>query len=273
MLRWIFVIGVACSGLIFILYFFQERLLFFPQRISSERDDSLRGRKDTEALELRMSDGMIMRGWLVKKASQKPLKLLFYYGGNAEEVSHIIEESKEFGDRSLVLVNYRGYGKSDGNPGEEVLQRDALEIFDMINKRPDVDASNVLLMGRSLGTGIAVNVAAHRSHAGVILVSPYDSMTNVAKRHYPFLPVDLLLRHRFESFRLAPAINSSVLILVATEDSIVPKSHSRALAEHWGGNVEYREIEKASHNTISFHPLYWNAIENFLKGDFSTKTI
>lgn len=135
----------------------------------------------------------------------------------------------------------------------------------MIMKRSDVDASNVVLMGRSLGTGIAVNVAAHRSHAGVILVSPYDSVANVAKRHYPFFLVDLVLRHRFESFRLASSISSPVLMLVSTEDSIVPKSHSLALAEHWSGNVEFCEIGKTDHNSIAFHPMYWSAIQNFLK--------
>ena len=215
-----------------------------------------------------MSDGMIMRGWLIKNASRPSLRLLFYYGGNAEELSRILEESGKFGDRSLVLVNYRGYGRSDGKPGEEALQRDALEIFDMITRRPDVDADDVVLMGRSLGTAIAVNVAAHRSHAGVILVSPFDSMTNVAKRHYPIIPVGLLLRHRFESFRLAPAIKSPVLILAADDDSIVPKSHSRSLAGYWGGKVDFCEIGKSGHNTLNFSPMYWIAIQNFLKGDF-----
>jgi pimeloyl-ACP methyl ester carboxylesterase len=250
--------------LLLILFFFQERLLFFPQRISLDRNDSLRSRNDTEELELPMSDGMTMRGWLVKKAPHTPLKLLFYYGGNAEEVSRMVEESGKFGGYSMVLVNYRGYGKSDGKPGEETLKRDALEIFDVISKRPDVDATNTVLMGRSLGTGIAVYVAASRSHAGVILVSPYDSMANVAKRHYPFFPVDLLLRHRFESVRLAPAIISPVLLLVASEDSIVPKSHSQALAEYWSGKVDYCEVGRADHNTIDLHPLYWKAIQNFL---------
>jgi hypothetical protein len=116
-----------------------------------------------------------------------------------------------------------------------------------------------------------VNVAAHRSHAGVILVSPFDSMTNVAKRHYPIIPVGLLLRHRFESFRLAPAIKSPVLILAADDDSIVPKSHSHSLAGYWGGKVDFYEIGKADHNTLDFSPEYWIAIQNFLKGDFGVK--
>ena len=265
MFRWIFAIGAAYIGLLLLLFLFQGHLLFFPQSISSERSDLLRSQRNTESLEMRMSDGAIVRGWLVKNPSQTPHKLLFYYGGNAEEVSHQIEDSGKFGDRSLVLVNYRGYGNSNGQPGEEALKRDALEIFDAIVKRPDVDANNAILMGRSLGTGIAVYVAAHRPHTGVILVSPFDSMTNVAKRHYPFFPIDLLLRHPFNSLQLVPAIVSPVLMLVADEDLIVPASHSRSLAENWGGKVEFIEIEKADHNTIGFHPQYWIAIQDFLK--------
>ena len=266
MLRWIVLIGIAYIGLLSILFFFQEQLLYFPQRLSPERSTVLHSRKDTESLELRMSDGTTVRGWLVKNPSQTPLRLLFYYGGNAEELSLMIDDSGKFGDRSLVLVNYRGYGESGGKPGEESLKQDALEIFDAIMKRPDVEPRSAILMGRSLGTGIAVHVAAHRPQTGVILVSPYDSMVSVAKLHYRFFPVDLLLRHRFDSLQWAPVITSPVLMLVADEDSIVPKPHSRSLAEHWGGKVDFIEIAKSDHNTIGFHPLYWNSIQDFLQG-------
>ena len=264
-LRWIFAIGAAYIGLLLLLFIFQDHLLYFPQSISPKRSDLLGIPKNTETLEFTMQDGVKVRGWLVKNASQKPLKLLFYYGGNAEELFPQEEESGKFSDWSLVLVNYRGYGESGGKPGEESLKRDALEIYDAMLKRPDVDSRNVVLMGRSLGTGIAVHLAAHRPHAGVILVSPYDSMVSVATRHYPFFPVDLLLRHRFDSLQWAPVITSPVLMLAADDDSIVPKSHSRSLAEHWGGEVNFIEIAKTDHNTIGFHPFYWAAIQKFLK--------
>lgn len=265
MLRWLFAICIGYLGLLLLLFWFQERLLFFPRRISAERVESLRSRKNVDPLELQMSDGAMVRGWLVKNSFRQPLKLLFYYGGNAEELSSHIEDAGHFGDRSLVLVNYRGYGTSDGAPGEAAIIRDALKIFDAITKRPDVDASNVILMGRSLGTGVAVSVAAQRPPSGLILVSPYDSLTHVAKRHYPYAPVDLLLRHRFESIRLSPAITSPVLMLVAAEDSIVPKSHSRLLSDHWGGAVTYCEIANTDHNTIGLQPSYWSAIQQFLQ--------
>ena len=96
MLRWIFLIGIAYIGLLSILFFFQEQLLYFPQRLSPERSAALHSRNDPESLELRMSDGTTVRGWLVKNPSQTPLRLLFYYGGNAEELSRMIDDSGKF---------------------------------------------------------------------------------------------------------------------------------------------------------------------------------
>ena len=265
LLRWLSVIIAAYIGLVFLVYFCQDYLLFFPQRLSAEKNSRLNERQDLEALEFRMSDGKKVRGWLLKKPAPAPLKLLFYYGGNAEELSGLIPDSEKFGEWSLVLVNYRGYGQSEGKPSETKLTQDALEIFDAMLKRTGVDPRHVVLMGRSLGTGVAVHVAAQRPHAGVILVSPYDSLVHVAQRHYPIFPVNLMLRHRFHSAQQAPAIPSPLLALVAREDSIVPSSHSRLLADHWGGKVDFIEIARADHNTLSFHSVYWQSIQDYLK--------
>lgn len=249
-----------------LLFLLQERLLFFPQRISAERAAQMKSLPNIEQLEVKSSDGVIVRGWLVKNPIVRPYKLLVYYGGNAEEVSYLAEARAKFGDRSLVLVNYRGYGASDGSPGEAELLRDALVVYDELVKRSDVDAGSIILMGRSLGTGIAVHVAARRPVAGLILVSPYDSMVNVAKRHYPYLPVDLMLKYRFDSVALAADIKCPTLILAASADTVIPKTHSEALAKLLGGKVDYREIGNANHNTIGHLPDFSDSIQEFIKG-------
>jgi len=119
-------------------------------------------------------------------------------------------------------------------------------------------------MGRSLGSGVAVYLAAHRPVRGVILVSPYDSLVEVGRRHYPFLPVSLLLRHRFDSLARVPQIEAPLLCLVATEDRIVPMAHSRALFEAWRGAKNWREIPLADHDGISNEPEYGRSIAAFL---------
>src|SRR5262245_62679558 len=91
-------------------------------------------------------------------------------------------------DWSLALVNYRGYGESDGNPSETTLFGDALAVFDALASRPEIDRARIVLVGRSLGSGVATYVASERPVAAVVLISPYDSMTAIARRHYPWLP-------------------------------------------------------------------------------------
>jgi len=162
-------------------------------------------------------------------------------------------------------VNFRGYGESEGKPGEKELLEDGLAIHDYAMRRPEVNSERIVAMGRSLGSGVAVHLASHRLLRGVILVSPYDSIVEVAKRHYPFLPVSLMLRHRFDSIALAPQIEAPLLCLVATEDRVIPAAHSRALFEAWRGPKAWHEVPRSGHDSISGEPEYWRSIADFLK--------
>ena len=114
-------------------------------------------------------------------------------GGNAEEVSWQAREPGCPFDWSLGRLNDRGYGASEGQAVRAALFADALAVFDTLTRRPDVDASRIVLFGRSLGSAVATYVAAERPVAGVVLVSPFASMVEVGRHHYPWLPVGLLL--------------------------------------------------------------------------------
>jgi pimeloyl-ACP methyl ester carboxylesterase len=166
----------------------------FPQPIVSTAH--LPGR--ASALEIVATDGTHLRGWMVK-ADTAIAPTVIYFGGNAEEVSWTLAEKRWPRDWAIAAINYRGYGASEGAPGEQDLLADALTIYDVIAKRNDVDSQRIVVFGRSLGTAIAVHVAAQRPVAGVVLASPYDSMVAIGKHHYPWLPVSLLLRHRFDA--------------------------------------------------------------------------
>lgn len=121
-------------------------------------------------------------------------------------------------------------------------------------------------MGRSLGTAVAVHLASARPVRGVVLISPFESMADVAKVHFPYLPVSLLLKHRFECASLAPSITVPALALVAAEDSIVPPGHSYRLMERWGGEHRVVTVPGAGHNTLGAGPGDWDAIKWFLDG-------
>jgi pimeloyl-ACP methyl ester carboxylesterase len=266
MVGWV-VVGIAVVlGVPTAMYLLQDSLLFLPQPYVGALP-ATRGGRAVEELAFEAADGVRVRGWLVSRAAgAAPGRgpLVVYYGGNAEEVSWQAAEPWPPG-WSLALVNYRGYGKSEGRPSERELCADALVVVDALARRPDVDPARIVLVGRSLGAGIATYVAAHRQVAGVILVSPYDSMTEVGRRHYPWLPVGLLLRHPFDARSLAPAIRAPLLAIAGGRDTIIPVVHSQRLFDAWGGPKRWVELPAADHNDISSWPAFWPAIDAFLR--------
>jgi hypothetical protein len=170
------------------------------------------------------------------------------------------------GDWGFLLVNFRGYGRSEGQPGERALFADALRLHDWASARPDVDAARIAVMGRSLGSGVAVHLAAERPLAGVVLVTPFDSLTAVAQHHYPWLPVRWMLRHPFDSLSRAPRLQAPLLCLAAGSDRIIPSSHSARLYAAWGGPKRWIEFPAADHDSVATEPGYWPAIAEFLAG-------
>ena len=264
LLDWLKLAGCVALGFPVLIYLFQERLIFFPQPLAQ---DPLKANPGAaiEEISLVSSDKVRLHGWLVKAApAPAPAPILIYFGGNAEEVSWLAATAGRYAGWSLLLFNYRGYGRSEGKPGEAQLFADALQIYDYAAGR--AQGGRVAVMGRSLGSGVAVHLAARRPLAGVILVSPYDSVENVAKGIYPFLPIGLMLKHRFDSLSLAPGIKTPLLGLVASDDRVIARPHSERLYAAWGGRKQWREIRPADHYSLAGEPDYWRAISAFLQG-------
>jgi len=254
-------IAIGLAALIVASCVFQERLIFF--RRPPAPAPQLRQPAVLEEIVLRSAEGTKLHGWLARyREGRAPL--LIYFGGNAEEISWLVGESHRFGGWSVLSLNYRGYGLSEGAPGEKALFADALVIYDYARSRPDVNPERIVLAGRSLGTGVAVHVASRRSAAGLVLVTPFDSLAAVGASHYPFLPVRWMLRHRFDSLALAPSIRSPVLMIAAGRDSIIPARHARRLYEAWAGPRDWVVLPEADHNDVEADPAYWSAIRNFL---------
>ena len=262
LLDWLKLAGCVVLGFPVLIYFLQERLIFFPQPLT---EDPLKANTGAaiEEVSLVAADQVRLHGWLAKAAAtQTPAPLLIYFGGNAEEVSWLASTAGQYAGWSLLMFNYRGYGRSEGKPGEAELFADALQIYNYAVKR--TGAGRVAVMGRSLGSGVAVYLAAQRTVAGVILVSPYDSIESVARGVYPYLPIRLMLKHRFDSLSRAPAIKAPLLCLVASADRVIPRPHSERLYAAWGGVKQWREIRPADHDSLAGEPDYWKAIAAFL---------
>lgn len=262
LLDWLKLAGCVALGFPVLIYFLQERLIFLPQPLTQ---DPLKANPGVaiEELSLVTADKVRLHGWLVKATeTQTPAPLLIYFGGNAEEVSWLASTAGQYAGWSLLLFNYRGYGRSEGKPGEAELFADALQIYDYAASR--APGGRITVMGRSLGSGVAVHLAAQRPVAGVILVSPYDSVESVAKGIYPYLPISLMLKHRFNSLARAPGIKAPLLCLVASDDRVIPRRHSERLYAAWGGAKQWREIRPAEHDSLAGNPDYWQAIAAFL---------
>jgi fermentation-respiration switch protein FrsA (DUF1100 family) len=258
-MTWLILIAALALAVPAWAWLTQESLLFFPQPVTSTGHLPARA----SPLEVVTADGTHLRGWIVKGAAT-PAPTIIYFGGNAEEVSWTISDARWPRDWTIVGVNYRGYGASEGKPGEPALTADALAIYDAVAKRDDVDPRRMVVFGRSLGTAIAIHLAAERPAAGAILVSPYDSMTAIGKLHYPWLPVSLLLRHRFDAVPDAKRNAIPMLAIVGGSDSIIPAERSRALFDAWMGPRTWTVVRGADHNDLGRDDTFWTAVAGFL---------
>ncbi|UCZ51396.1 alpha/beta hydrolase [Bacillus shivajii] len=261
----IFLMVVTMFGL---FYFFQERMLFYPQPLTEEEVNVINEQYvHIEETEIQVTNDKTIHGWFInhEPKSATPSPVLIYFGGNAEEVSHLITDTKKIDGWSIILMNYRGYGLSEGSPSEEAMFHDALAIYDHVKNKGNVDETQIAVMGRSMGTGPAVYLSSERDVTGTILVSPYDSLTNVAKDRYPFIPVSILLKHHFDNISRAPFIETPLLTLIASDDQIIQPNHSKSLVEKWSGESEKVVFDEKNHNNIQSSDNYWAEITNFLK--------
>jgi len=267
------VLGGVLAGLWLLatsfLYFSQDGMIFPGQGLGPAEIERIRGEfPDAVETSVTAPDGVVLRGWLVKGQGRGPRPLLIYFGGNAEEVSTSLLQARAYAEAgwSVLLMNYRGYGASGGSPGEKELFGDSVHIYDFFSARDDVESGTIALMGRSLGTGIAVYLASVRRASAVILVSPYDSLAALAGEKYPFLPVSLLLRHHFDSMSRAPSIGAPLLAILAGEDRVIPRERSMALIEKWGGRHTLITLEGEDHNSLGANPAFREAVVEFLEG-------
>ena len=170
---------------------------------------------------------IFLHGWIMNKGRTKAI---VYFGGNAEDITNNIDLFKKlFNNYTIYLINYRGYGNSQGTPTEQGLFSDAIAIYDQIQAlHPSIS-----LMGRSLGSGVAVYLASKRDIEQLFLLTPYDSIAELAQTHYPYLPARYLARDRFDSITYAKNIKAPVLIIAAELDRVVPYKHAEKLRDQF----------------------------------------
>jgi pimeloyl-ACP methyl ester carboxylesterase len=251
-------VGVLLIAIAFVLYALMCGALYATQRSLLYYPTPETSSDAAQALEIE-TQGAVLKVWHIPDDGDRAL---LYFGGNAEDVAWNIESfAASFPNTAIYLVNYRGYGGSTGLPTEAALLDDAEKVFDWVHSRHP----RVAVIGRSLGSGVAVHLATVRDVTKLALVTPYDSVARVAKRHFAIVPVSWLLKDTFDSFAKAPRVRAPVLVLVAETDRVIPRAHSERLVGAFPrGHVELREIAGTNHDSISTAPEYLRALSAFL---------
>jgi dipeptidyl aminopeptidase/acylaminoacyl peptidase len=248
----------------------QKRLLFNPLGSKREVLKPYSSGHRTRPIVVRAKDGTRLSGWLMTPPVAGPHPGVVYFGGRSEEVSWVARDAgKLFPGMAVLAVNYRGYGDSHGDPAEEHFVEDGRMLFDWLSERHHVDPKRVAVVGRSLGSGVAVQVALERDANSVVLITPYDSILAIAKRKFKTLPVEYVLKHKFESVKYASQIKAPTYVLRAAVDDIVPHSHTDLLVQKLGTLHADEIVPDSDHLNIPYLASTQERIASFLATRFS----
>ena len=252
------------------VYFFQDVVanqtssFFQPKTLSVEAAQALDA-PDVNPLDITTPDGVHLRGWLVRNSDAEKLPLLIYFGGSGSESSEMLPLVRKLDGWSVALVNYRGFGLSEGTPTQSNALADAVLIYDSLVARADIASDQVVVMGYSLGTGVAVYLSEQRPILETILVSPYDRWSLIGLKQTPlFAPLSGIMKPYFDSLSRAPGIHAPLLCLIGSEDVFVPPERSLNLVNAWGGETEVLSFQGEDHGLLFHDNSSWTDIHEFL---------
>lgn len=233
----------ACLG----LFYFQRALIYHPKSF----------RQDLPSEIITFSNENTAIKVSVRETGNG--KALIYFPGNAEDVSLIMPRYKNaFPDYAIYMLHYRGYGGSLGEPTENALTSDAQKLYEIVRSKH----SHILVIGRSLGSGIAIRLAAENESNKLVLVTPYDSILNVAKHRFPLIPVELILQDRFESWKYASKIAVPTTVLATEADQVIPFESTKSLLTAFKpGIADLKLVNNVDHVTIDTSPDYFRLMQ------------
>ena len=238
---------VAAGGLL-LIWAFQRTLIYFP--FDDVPSPSAVGLAEVELVTFPTADGLVLSGWFVSSRSTAASGTVIVFNGNAGNRAYrapLAAALRDYGYQ-VLLFDYRGYGGNAGAPTEPGLLADARAARAYLLGRADVDASRLVYFGESLGSAVAIALAAEHHPAALVLRSPFTSLADVGRVHYPFLPVGLLLWDRFASLEAIRDVGCPVLVIAGDRDRIIPVSQSRRLYDEVRTPKDLVIIAGADHN-------------------------
>jgi fermentation-respiration switch protein FrsA (DUF1100 family) len=253
-LRALLLLAVAAIVVIGVMYLMQRNLLYYPSAMPPADELLPPG---ATAVDLRTDDGLTLGAWFLPAAvasdapPRGPGPAVLICNGNAGDRSHRLDLGLALAERgyAILLFDYRGYAGNPGSPSETGLRADARAAVEALAERAEVDPARIAYFGESLGAAVAGGLATERPPAALILRSPPPSIAEMARHHYPYLPiVDALLLDHFPLAEQLRNVEVPTLVLVTERDEIVPASLSRRVFEAAAGPKRYVALTGAHHN-------------------------
>lgn len=242
------------------LFTMQESLIFpgaYKEASSIQKHAPLSN--NIKQISLTTKDGVQLDGALAQNSSKT---LLIYFSGNSENALNLLNTLGQIPIVDSITFHYRGYVSSQGEPTANAILSDALEIFDTYKSKYE----NIILLGRSLGTGVAAYVASQREVLGTLLVTPYDSILNVAQDQYPFMPIKFLLNNDIDSLKYMQNIPTPLGLLLVENDLTIPNKNSYALKEKISNLIDLKVVSNTTHNNI----IKTNEFKQFIRYNIDT---
>ena len=236
----IFIVSAIWLLLVVLIYVLQSRLIFYPERelLATPADINL----PYEDVFLKTGDGKTIHGWYIRHA--KPRATVLFLHGNAGNISHRLESLELFYrmGTSVFIIDYHGFGRSEGSPGETGTYLDAEAAWSYLTRDLKLPAGELAVFGRSLGGAVAVWLAGRHRPGALIIESTFTSVPDLGKKYYPYLPIDLLARIRYPSVNRIASVNCPLLVIHSRDDEIIPFALGRRLYEAAGEPKEFLEL-------------------------------
>jgi fermentation-respiration switch protein FrsA (DUF1100 family) len=252
---------VLLNGFMFLL---QPGMVFYPfPRLEATPED---WGLDYRDLTITARDGLDLHGWFIPHPGSR--RVLLFFHGNAGNISHRGDSIRIFHrlGLSVLIIDYRGYGRSEGSPSEQGLYRDARAAWRWLTGEGGYAPEDIVVFGRSLGAAVAARLAAETDPAGLILESGFSSARDAARSIFPLISWLVIRRYDFDAARALASVRSPVLVLHSPDDEIIPYGLGRRLYEAAGEPKRFVDL-RGGHNDgfLLSHPGYERALGEFLE--------
>jgi uncharacterized protein len=243
-----------------LLYFFQEKLIYFPQKL--EKTYQFQFKEKNEELNIKTTDGTVLNGLLFKADSTKGL--IFYLHGNAGSLRSWGGVAKTYTDLDydIFILDYRGYGKSDGKiNGQKQFFADIQDVYNELKKRYTED--KIIVLGYSIGTGLASKIASTNNPKLLILQAPYYNLTDLMKHTYPIIPT-FILKYKFETNKYLKDCEMPVVIFHGKQDRVIYYGSSVKLKNEFKKSDSLISLDGQGHNGMTDNQSYKSEIKRIL---------